>query len=147
MGLNRAALTIFVLISALMPSVTLAAISEQPADYRSNYLTEASPDPARVIAERFVENSAAEFGLTPADLTDYVVRDEYVSKHNGVTHLYIRQRLNGIEVVNGDININVDRNGRVFSVGNRFVQTFSSGPVPATRASADAKRSREPPAT
>ena len=125
MGFKRLFLLVFV-VSTLISTVSVAAVSKKPADYRTGYLTEASPDSAREIAERFIENSIAEFGLTQGDVSDTVIRDEYVSKHNGVTHLYVRQRLNGIEVVNGDININIDGAGRVFSVGNRFVDSLRS---------------------
>jgi extracellular elastinolytic metalloproteinase len=35
-----------------------------------------------------------------------------------VTHIYIRQLVNGLEVIDGDININVDETGRVISFGD-----------------------------
>ena len=85
-----------------------AAVTKKPADHRNGYLTAPSAAPAREIAQQFIADSAAEFGLSSADLSDLVVRDEYVSKHNGVTHLYVRQRLDGIEVVNGDFNLNME---------------------------------------
>ncbi|KAG0286115.1 Fungalysin/Thermolysin Extracellular metalloproteinase 5 [Linnemannia gamsii] len=52
--------------------------------------------------------------------SDYIVKNAYTSKHNGVTHVYFRQVIDGLEVVNGDINVNVDRDGNVISFGNSF---------------------------
>ncbi|KAF9424466.1 Fungalysin/Thermolysin Extracellular metalloproteinase 5 [Entomortierella beljakovae] len=55
-------------------------------------------------------------------LTDsaYIVKNAYTSKHNGVTHVYLRQVIDELEVVNGDINVNVDKHGNVISYGNSF---------------------------
>lgn len=65
-------------------------------------------------------------GYTPEDFTDAVVSSQHVSKHNGVTHIYIRQRIEGIEVYNGDINANVASDGTVLSAHNRFVKDLRS---------------------
>jgi extracellular elastinolytic metalloproteinase len=46
-----------------------------------------------------------------------------------VTHVYARQLIDGLEVSDGDINVNIDRHGRVLSWGNSFV------PNPANAAS------------
>ena len=37
-----------------------------------------------------------------------------------MTHVFARQLINGLEVGDGDINVNIDRNGRVLSWGNSF---------------------------
>lgn len=37
-----------------------------------------------------------------------------------MTHVYARQLINGLEVADGDINLNIDRDGRVLSWGNSF---------------------------
>ncbi|KXN82990.1 Extracellular metalloproteinase NpIII [Leucoagaricus sp. SymC.cos] len=53
-------------------------------------------------------------------------RDSYTDESTGVTHIYIRQVVNGLEVADGDMNINV-KDGRVLSYGNSFYK----GPAPA----------------
>ena len=98
-----------------------AAITSEPARVQSGFLTAPSNEPAREIATAYLHQASAEFGLRPSDLADTVIRDEYRSTHNGVTHIYVRQRLNGIEVVNADSNVNIDRQGRVIFAGTRFV--------------------------
>ncbi|CAO3671660.1 unnamed protein product [Rhizopus stolonifer] len=52
--------------------------------------------------------------------SDFIVSSAYKSDLNGVTHLYLRQKVNGLEVLNGNMNINVDRWGQVISFGNSF---------------------------
>jgi len=37
-------------------------------------------------------------GISPADLVELELTDQYTSSHNGVTHLYLRQRQGGIRV-------------------------------------------------
>ncbi|MGK0366299.1 MAG: extracellular elastinolytic metalloproteinase, partial [Saprospiraceae bacterium] len=62
---------------------------------------------ALTIAQKHLDENKQELKLTAADLTNYEVSDNYVSQHNGVTHLYLIQRHNEIEVYNGMININI----------------------------------------
>ncbi|CAO3669124.1 unnamed protein product [Umbelopsis ramanniana] len=63
---------------------------------------------------------AMEFAKTELGASAYVVKNSYTSDHNGVTHVYLRQTHNDLEVVNGDININIDRFGRIISYGDSF---------------------------
>ncbi len=78
------------------------------------------------IAKSHLARNAAALGLTPADLLDTVVTSRYESRHTGVTHIHFRQRLAGIEVANGVINVNIGRDGKVLNVGNRFVGDLDS---------------------
>lgn len=43
--------------------------------------------------------------------------DSYTDKNTGVTHVYVRQVVFGVEVADGDININV-KDGKVLSYGD-----------------------------
>jgi extracellular elastinolytic metalloproteinase len=66
-------------------------------------------------------------GLTAADLDDIRVSSQLVSEHTGVTHIYLRQRFNGIEVHGADINVNVTKDGRVLSgFGSSFVPNLAA---------------------
>ncbi|KAF9909534.1 Fungalysin/Thermolysin Extracellular metalloproteinase 5 [Lobosporangium transversale] len=66
------------------------------------------------------ERVALDFVEEKLTSSDYIVKNAYTSGHNGVTHVYLRQVINGLEVVNGDINVNVDKNGNVISYGDSF---------------------------
>ncbi|KAF2656310.1 extracellular metallo proteinase MEP, partial [Lophiostoma macrostomum CBS 122681] len=48
---------------------------------------------------------------------------------NGVSHIYFKQTANGMDIDNADFNVNVGKNGEVFSYGN----SFYTGAVPASR--------------
>ncbi|MEZ4734445.1 MAG: M36 family metallopeptidase [Caldilineaceae bacterium] len=78
------------------------------------------------VALTYLRHNRAQWGLTEADLADVVVKDHYVTSHNGVTHLYLRQRYRGIELFNGDMNVTIDRNGQVRNVASRFVPDLAN---------------------
>jgi hypothetical protein len=80
-------------------------------------------DAAR-IAISYVREHAAELGLRPADVND-VNADQVVSRHTGVTHVYLGQRFRGVEVFNAVTTVNVTSDGRVLNVGNRFVSDLA----------------------
>ncbi len=63
----------------------------------------------------------AELGLVANDLADVAVTDEYVSRRNGISHVYLRQKVNGVEVYNARASAHVTPNGRVVSVHSTFV--------------------------
>jgi extracellular elastinolytic metalloproteinase len=75
-------------------------------------------------AQAFAPDADADpFGVAEAlvrGLTahDFVRRaDSYMDAATGVSHVYFRQRVNGVEVADGDINVNV-KDGLVLSYGN-----------------------------
>ncbi|KAI8873389.1 hypothetical protein GQ42DRAFT_166395 [Ramicandelaber brevisporus] len=51
----------------------------------------------------------------------YYVSSSHTTEDIGVTHIYLRQLVNGLEIANADMNINVDKNGKVISYGSTFV--------------------------
>lgn len=54
-------------------------------------------------------------------------KDSYTDKATGITHVFYRQIINGIEVVDGDMNVNV-KNGAVISHGDS-VSTVGGPPL------------------
>ena len=77
-------------------------------------------EPLDIVLNYLNENKAA-LGLTEADISNAVVSDKYVSRHTGVTHIYLQQHHNGIPVYNAILNSNVTHDGRIINIGNRFV--------------------------
>ncbi|KAI0822155.1 Fungalysin metallopeptidase-domain-containing protein [Trametes gibbosa] len=77
-------------------------------------LIRASDDPYQV-AKLFVDDLVRDI---PG--SDFVIReDSYTDEATGVTHVYARQYVNGIEVADGDINVNI-KDGVVLSYGDSF---------------------------
>lgn len=79
------------------------------------------------IALAYLRAHRTVLGLTAADLDDIGVSSQHVSEHSGVTHIYLHQRYNGIEVHGADINVNVTKDGRVLSgFGSSFVPNLAA---------------------
>lgn len=76
---------------------------------------------ARNKALEFLRGNPAKFGLSAADVADVRVTDEYVSTHNGLTHVWLQQQYNGIPVFNGLFGLHIKNNDQVYHTGHRFV--------------------------
>ncbi len=73
------------------------------------------------VAMRYLESNARSLGLTAADVADPLVTDQYTDTDTGVTHIYLRQRINGIEVSGADVSVHVMRDGQILSMAGGFV--------------------------
>ena len=76
------------------------------------------------IALTYLQNNLQKYQLTPSDIADIKQGYEYTDAHNGVTHIYFTQRYNGVEVYNGEINVNIDKNNKIINLGNRFISNI-----------------------
>ena len=86
------------------------------------------------VATKYINDNLDYYGLTQNDVSDFVVTDNYKSQHNGATHIYIRQRTNGIEVYNAIMSITLNKENKVVYIGNRFlkdVNTKTNGTMPS----------------
>jgi extracellular elastinolytic metalloproteinase len=72
-------------------------------------------------ATQHIEVQYASWGLTAADISELTVRDQYQSRHNGLTHIYFQQTHQGIEIHNAILNVSVLPNGKILYTGQRFV--------------------------
>jgi extracellular elastinolytic metalloproteinase len=93
---------------------------------QTGFLTDATRGEPMVIAMNFVRKNLAALGLTAADLNGYEVTDVVPSSTTGATRIYLRQRYRGIPVYNGQLQINVNRDGRIISVNNAFLPDLAN---------------------
>ena len=77
-------------------------------------------DPLQIVLDHLDQNRA-DYGLVEADLSDYLVTDLYKTSDTGVTHVYLRQRINGIEVWKGNLNANILPDGSILTLNSAFV--------------------------
>jgi subtilisin-like proprotein convertase family protein len=73
------------------------------------------------IAQSFLRSHAAELGLQPADVDQFVVSSQYTDDRSGTTHIYLRQTHGGLEVMNADLSIGISARGEVIQVVSSFV--------------------------
>jgi len=89
---------------------------------RTGYLTGPNPgsDPL-AIAKAYAAANAGLLGLTPGEVAAHEVTDNVFTKATGASHVYLRQLHAGLPVYNGQLHVNVNRDGRVISVNNAFL--------------------------
>jgi hypothetical protein len=111
-------LTVVALGAALAPPARAA----DPVRFRTGPRAGAPRD----IALDYVRQNAGALGLSAGDVAEVVVTDQYTSGHTGVTHIYLRQAHEGLEVVDANMNVNVARDGSILNLGHAFVRNLSA---------------------
>lgn len=76
---------------------------------------------AKSLAAADLAGQASALGLAAADVADFAVTDVVPTRHNGLTHVYLRQRVNGLEVLGAEMNLSFKRDGRTFTRVGNFV--------------------------
>jgi extracellular elastinolytic metalloproteinase len=105
----------------------------------------AAAQQARVAADAVTahfRHHAADFAASGADLADLAVTDAYTDSRTGTSYVYLRQRVNGVEVYNATALAAVTRAGEIYGASASFVSGAASraaAPEPALSA-ADAVR-------
>ena len=114
-------------VSDLAVSFDAATGAARTISSHFGYLTgpSVSAQPALETGMAFVEANRDLLGLTASDLAGYEVTDDRFSRPTGATHLYLRQTWAGLPVYNGQLHINVNRDGRVISVNNAFLPNLA----------------------
>jgi len=97
--------------------------------------------PSAVVdaAAAHVRARAATLGLAPADVADLVVSDGHVGA-SGVAYVYLRQRLDGLDVTGSQVSVAVAPGGRVLHAAGSLAPSLaaSAGARRAAGLSADA---------
>ena len=75
------------------------------------------------IQSYLIENNPE---LSRDDIQNLIITNQFESKHNGVTHIYVAQSLNGIRVVNSSLTSAFDRDGNLRHVASRFFPKINS---------------------
>ena len=76
---------------------------------------------AVAVARRFVGAHAAEYGLGKADVEQLAVSSVVPSDSNGLTHVYLQQRVSSVEVSTAMLNVAVTSTGTVLRVASSAV--------------------------
>ncbi|MBT2559532.1 T9SS-dependent M36 family metallopeptidase [Hymenobacter sp. ISL-91] len=86
-----------------------------------------------------LQNRAASLGLVATDAADAAVTSQYTDARNGVTHVYLRQRVQGIEVYGAVANVHLTAAGKVVSLHSSFrpgIEVLARGAAPTPGLSA-----------
>ena len=92
-----------------------------PRDGATRFATGPNSGSPREIALGHLGNIRNFHSLKAADLAGMGVRDEYRSGRTGTSHVYLQQRVNGLEVFGAVAHVNVAKDGSVINSASAFV--------------------------
>jgi extracellular elastinolytic metalloproteinase len=93
-----------------------AVFHATPYSIQTNGFTPQDPSMCPMkVARIFIDDVLS--SISGEGKTYKIREDSYTDKNTGITHVYARQVVNGLEVVDGDMNINIKR-GVVLSYGS-----------------------------
>ena len=119
----------FTKFQAVAPQITLQA--------HSDFLTGPNAGAPLDIAKAYLQTNSAALGLTVQDIDSLKVTNNYQSSGSKTTHIYFQQMVNGLPVVNSNININIAKNGEVINVGSSILPSVgATTPAPNPQLSA-----------
>lgn len=92
----------------------------------ASFLTGPQAGSPHDIAINYLNAHAAQLGLSAADIATARTTAEYRDTRGGVTHIYLQQTHQGLDVLSSVISINVSARGEVINVGGGFLQGLNS---------------------
>ncbi|MBW1785351.1 MAG: M36 family metallopeptidase, partial [Deltaproteobacteria bacterium] len=97
-------------------------LSGRQPDGSIEFLTGPNKGNGKDIALAYIGQNANALGLSQDASEELIVSDEVPDAHTGAVHIYLQQRISGIDVFNGVMNVSVAGDGSVMCVGNRLAK-------------------------
>ena len=98
----------------------LEAIQLMAANPLAGFLTGPAAGQPLDIALGYLNAHEADFGLSGDDPARAFLTNEYADKGTGATHIYLRQGLDGLKVLNQDLSITVAKDGSIVAINGTF---------------------------
>ena len=84
--------------------VAIAAFGAEARERRPGRpLSPPSRADALRVSTDYLRGQRAPMGLAASDLEEMAVTDRYATARTGITHLYLRQQIGGIDVFGGEV--------------------------------------------
>ncbi|MCB9896698.1 MAG: M36 family metallopeptidase [Planctomycetes bacterium] len=102
----------------------------------SHLLTGPSQHAPRAVVRDFVDAYAGLFEIDAAEVDLARVSRDFVTKHNGVTHLTFTQQVDGVDIWGAEIKASVTKDGELINVSSSMIPRPAGGfDLPAMRLS------------
>ncbi len=88
-------------------------------------LSEPGQSDAEATARRFLKNNSDLYRLSDSEVDRLVVTRRYRTERSRVTHLFLQQRVNEVEVFQGEYAIHIDRDGAVVAASGELAPDAS----------------------
>ncbi|HVM21577.1 MAG TPA: M36 family metallopeptidase [Egibacteraceae bacterium] len=105
----KLALTVALVLLLVVPGAA-AQSSVEPVDVALDHLRQQAPSA----------------GLSADDVAHLRVTDAYRSQHNDITHVYVRQQRDGLDVIGTEATVNVAADGEIVHVGGRLLPDLAA---------------------
>ncbi|KAB5588687.1 Extracellular elastinolytic metalloproteinase [Ceratobasidium theobromae] len=115
--LHSAALLSVAFLASATAHSTRKSLNFGPRHPTARFVTEPQITSTLVATDPY--DVAKSFLAAYTDSDYYIREDSYTDRITGVTHVYVRQKVQGLEVADGDMNLNI-RDGKVLSYGDSF---------------------------
>jgi uncharacterized repeat protein (TIGR01451 family) len=73
------------------------------------------------VALNYLEEVQEKWQLSDQDIKDLYISDAYLTKHNGVRHIYVQQAVNGIPIYNAITGLHLTKDQKVYSSASRMI--------------------------
>ncbi|KAG8685401.1 Fungalysin/Thermolysin Extracellular metalloproteinase 5, partial [Ceratobasidium sp. 423] len=131
MGKLSRAYVLVAAIGLLFPATALAhRTTRKSLNFRPHVEANFFTDPLPVLNSHDPYQTARVFlrQLAYPDDSYFIRKDSYTDENTGISHIYVRQVVNGLEVADGNINLSI-RDGKVLSYGNTFFEGSTESSV------------------
>ncbi|MCF8426032.1 MAG: M36 family metallopeptidase [Bacteroidia bacterium] len=81
------------------------------------------------INDEFNKALKLERFISPEEV-QFVITSSYTSKHNGVTHVYANQIVNGVEIMNVNADMHLSKEGNMIAYHHNFIPNLSQKAIP-----------------
>jgi extracellular elastinolytic metalloproteinase len=120
----------FVLVAASVLVGSLATISVGATAVSADSVAQRDLDPEDV-ALQLLASGSREFDLLSEDPAELVVVDVLPTEHNGLTHVYVQQQQDGIDIFGAVANVAVRDDGDVLAAVSSRSATIANDSAPA----------------
>ena len=80
---------------------------------------------AQQIVEQYLNKHSKSLGLAKADVTEFQISDHYTDDHNGLTHIYVQQQYEGIDIIGANLGLHFQNENEMVFVSNRFFKKIN----------------------
>lgn len=77
-------------------------------------------------ASNTLKSNLSKENFTSTDEIDLAISSSYTTKHNGITHVYGNQVVNGLEVFNANVDMHFNADGKLISIHHNFIDNVKA---------------------
>ena len=103
-------------------------------------LSDAQIDKSKMI--KAIQEHVSAGDLKMIDISNFSINSQYTESKTGITHVYLRQTIENIEIYNSSTSLHFDKNGNLFHFNNAFIKD-AQNKVSKSNISVDANKAAQ----